>query len=1431
MTIGKTVDVGKDQTTLGETRMTLGKTKMTLGKTKPRKLFLEGSFNPYGNGQIITILNGARYGTFPGTGVQDDVVCFVAPVDGTYDFGTMRAQLIGAVSTAANTQVALQFSIVPSGGVAPPVTGLQSGSGVGVGFTADPSTKAWFSFNGQYVSGSLTVGGAQPELTARVGSHVMAVGDTAVVSLNSNYLGAGTSPAWQLVWSTYDDGSTGGGASATTNVNVVGVEQLDAPIWTTTVNPKVPVMDPDLSGAVMEGSFNPYGNGQGDSLESTRLNPYSGETEQDLLFRLLNEASKLPEVSAEYAVCAIDPAATMMEYPDSFDHAETREQSEKENRRVAQEAKGREQTQKGGSPSATSDTAVKDRRQTKARQLKGVVTRLASKVSSWGDVVRILVQSTGSVDVHMASSLVEACQKKGLPGNDSADAYVARSLAAGRDDGFILCGLSSWNRVMADLKGHPHWDVWYKTRFSGSKPRVTSNEDPIPREDVSKIRQYSSPRDEGVPYERDTSDETKEGSFNPYGNGQGEYFAEDNGAKEMAARVHNKLMHALHGNTTMRRVDFPNSMEDITGGSTDLKSVFDSAGTVAGPYMDPVFEVTEQTGIQGAQGVTMSSVPRETALRGGIVDAANAITTVNDLNSPEALLWPLQVRDGIGGPSPAGELIDSTNRPETFGVGLVRRTALNPAVLSSEGAAIAELVSRQANIRPNQATAGGFLTSDLAALIRLQPEQNGDSIVSLLLKSYLYQMSRCWVSDPNFLPIGGEPGKFDSFTSLAQNPTVGTAFNPLAGPAATLWNINCEDGVTPGNKVFPYTGGLAPTIAFHVCKATVPANEAFFFLRPGLLMQNDAGQESINIALCALLLAPYPCGIHQVAVSTVNSLGADNDQQTYVPLSDLVTISGTKTINIVLPNKYPAGPPTSQAAANAQALVSPTGGPDAVPDIGGPYANLNVSYIDNVITYDLANYLNTWMATTGPIDLTTLSRFSLQLCEIFQRDQDRRFAWELASTIGTRYPAMFASQPGVPSQVPVNSDQSVASQSFFALKPRTMTQDYPEQIDSYDFFVPDMNSNWWSKIMSGAFVSTPDHGQYPVTAFPFDGSPRTLQYTIHQVRYYAMAAEACFTYMQMPTEVWNGAFTQLNFTSLLDMIRGFFSSSTQSVMDPLMSENGYSMALAHSRITGTRPACDMYGGSIYDYLNVPRVGFQPVLGYGGTEYIGVTPGVLADVWYQINNKFKCIAYMPLLSAQKKLTGIHIENGQVTPLGAGSYTSPIPVDSQARAVGLTTIPTLDDKAMFNAKLVWNVFNSTLYKLDGTVYNTGVIPAGLVVAQKYILPDWTVPALVLPDLVTSKTNWIPFMNIDGDRLVVGLTAANGAALMTQVMAAKTTSGAQMWLINGSFVMPNNIVMSGGTNSVSRMARRPGMSLNGTSSSDPVAEEAATHSAEDA
>jgi len=1479
MTAGKTADGVKEH--------------KTLGKTKKPILLLVGSFNPYGNGQPAKLAFTWYVPTSAGFPAQINVLIGSVVTDGTgIDFGTLRARILPASPTYINAQLAL---VLPGD----PIPTMPVGYGTGGIVPSTVVTRViLFAASASYNADAYT--------EIYIGDKTIAAGTYYLCFSMVPATGTGTLNTPVLLY-TVPNQTTQSSSSATQDVVVVGIEPLTAPLWTSVVNPKVAALDPDLSSTVLEGSFNPYGNGQPegdvpetatiselrskcdekiesqrlinqsigmakklhdgfeamqqlkvslgadssqeqapgtddtmrklgisnrkalarglkqlhkqqDLLESSRLNPYSGESVENLVERLMVEANDLPGVSSEYAVCVIDPNETMMDYPDSFDHADSREVRDKENHRVADSAKGREQPKTGGSPALTADTAIKERKQSKARQLKGVITRLVGKISSWGDVIRILIQSTGRVDIHMATSLVEACQRKNLADGSGADAYVAKGLAAGKDDGTILCGLSSWSRVMADLRSHPKWVEWYSSRFSGVKPRVTSNEDPIPSEDVAKIRRYCSPSEVEVAYERDTSDETKEGSFNPYGNGQGEYFTVDSGAMEMAARVHNKLMHALHGNTTSGRVDFPNSMEDITGGSSPLRGVFEDTGTVSGPHMDPIFEVTEQTGIRGVQGVTMSSVPRETALRGSIVNAANAITNVNDLNHPEALTWPLQVRNGA-----AAALILSTNRPQTFGIGLVRRSALNPAVLTSEGASIAEMVSRIANIRPNQATAGGFLTSDLAALIRLQPEQNGDSIVSLLVKSYLYQMSRCWVSDNNFLPIGGEPGKFDSYTSLAPNPVTTCEFNPSAGPTATLWNSNCENGVTAGHKVFPYVGGLAPTIAFHICMATVPVNQAFFFLRPGLLMQNDAGQESINIALAALLLAPYPCGIHQVSMSTLNSAGGGNQQQFFIPTSDLVSIDGIRTINIVLPQRSPLGPPTSQAAANDYALVKPTSGSAANPVIGAPYTPLNVSWVGNVVTYDLANFLNTWMDTTGPVDLTTLSRFSLQLCEIFSRDEDRRFAWELASTIGTRYPAMFAGTSGLAAQAPVNSIQSVTSQNFFALKPRIMTQDFPEQIDSYDFFMPDLNNNWWSKIMSGAFISTPDRGQYPVRPFEFDGTPRTLQYSIHQTRYYAMTAEACFTYMQMPTEVWNGAFSQLNYVSLLDMIRGFFAKSTQSVMNPLMADNGYSMTLAHCRITGTRPACDMFGGSIYDYLNVPRVGFQPVLSYAGLQYIGVTPGVIPDVWYQINNKFKCITYMPLLSSQKMLTGINMDSeGQVVELGGGSYTSPITTASQPRSVGLTTIPVLDDKSMFNAKLVWNLFKASLYTLDGAVYAAAVIPSEHVVCQKYIQPDWTVPALILPSLPTSKTNWIPYMNINGQRLAVGVTAANNATLMTQIMAARITSGTSMWLINGSVIMPNTIVMAGGTNTVSRMVRRPGLPLNESPSSNPAPEE---------
>jgi hypothetical protein len=245
----------------------------------------------------------------------------------------------------------------------------------------------------------------------------------------------------------------------------------------------------------------------------------------------------------------------------------------------------------------------------------------------------------------------------------------------------------------------------------------------------------------------------------------------------------------------------------------------------------------------------------------------------------------------------------------------------------------------------------------------------------------------------------------------------------------------------------------------------------------------------------------------------------------------------------------------------------------------------------------------------------------------------------------------------------------------------------------------------------------------------------------------------------------------------------------------------------------------MYDNTVYDGMNVPRVGFESPMYANGTRLIGITPSVIADIWIQINTKAKTVALSPLLSTNKQMTGIAMDDGQVTPFPAGGYSTPITIDSQPRAVGLDTIPMMNDKALFNARLGWNAFSASLYTLDGAVYNVNVPVSGEVVCQRWITPDWTVPALISNSLLTSKSTWIPFMNIQGDRLVVGVANINNAALMTAVMAKRSYIGTSMWLVNGSYVMPNTVVLSGGQNTTSRLMSRPGTLGNGEPPVTPV------------
>lgn len=840
----------------------------------------------------------------------------------------------------------------------------------------------------------------------------------------------------------------------------------------------------------------------------------------------------------------------------------------------------------------------------------------------------------------------------------------------------------------------------------------------------------------------------------------------------------NREMHAQNGNTM--RLDFPNTMADIKAHS-ETGSVVREKKSIAGCKLaDPIMEVESQSGIKSIQGVNLSSVPYEMPIRGGIVSGANVFDEVNDLNHPEALLFPRNVRNGAG-----QTLIDSTNQLPLFGVGTLLRNAKNALVLSAHGTSLQEIITKNGNLRSNQITVFGFYTSEVAALVRVAGTDNGDSLVPLFLKLQLYNCILSWQFPENNQPLSCEVSKFDAFTQVDPNLNVAVQYND----GLDLFDEDCGGAANP---VFPYTQAV-PTIAFHACNQTVPRGRTPIYIRPSLLMQNDRGDNTINFALLAMALADFPCGLHSILIDTLDSTGGNAAIQYFTPLASCVHVTGSTALDFVIPVTNAFEPPRALAAANDNVVVRPSTGPT---NWGALLANtdLNVNAIGVAyVSYDLAEFLGTWLAQPlSPIDTTTISRFCKQLGELTLRGQDLRFATEMAMTLAVRYPPMFENAVGVATIPAVNSEASVAMQNFFAQTPHVMTANVPQNQSLYDFYIPEMNVMWWNKIMTGAFENVADGAKYPLTNYAYDGSPRFLQYAIHITRDYAITAEYVFQYHRQSRLTWNNSFAQTPMVGVANSIRKYFVSAKNSSNKIILeSVAGETVSSLHFKINGEAPASDMLGKTLWHYMNAPRVGFQGVYSVAGVVLNTPIPCIIPDIWSQLFSTKRTLAFAPFIPPLMKMVGLCRDNAQVTAFDAGGYMIPVSVKGQAREISINSSPTIDDYEVYNARLVYHSFVSDLYTLDGNVWAISTVTSPNLVSQKYVQPDYTVPQLVVASVPVSKTNWMPYNTSTGLRLLVGVTAANNANRMTQVMDGRSFASLSCWVFNNINVQPNAIV----------------------------------------
>jgi hypothetical protein len=287
------------------------------------------------------------------------------------------------------------------------------------------------------------------------------------------------------------------------------------------------------------------------------------------------------------------------------------------------------------------------------------------------------------------------------------------------------------------------------------------------------------------------------------------------------------------------------------------------------------------------------------------------------------------------------------------------------------------------------------------------------------------------------------------------------------------------------------------------------------------------------------------------------------------------------------------------------------------------------------------------------------------------------------------------------------------------------------------------------------------------------------------------------------------------------MIRGFFTmSSPNDVEDAIViSEWGTALASLHWKVNNEAPATDMWGHSIWSYINAPRVGMMAVRSVAGVELTTPIPCILADIWIQLNSSAATLAFCPFLSPLKKMTGIIDNSTQVTALGAGAYSIPTTADGQAREIGMYSVPTAIDNEIFNARLTWHGFIANLYSTDGNIWATSTVTSGRMVCQKTVVPDFTVPELVYSSVPAAKTNWMPYCTNTGLRLIVGVTAANDATRLTQVMTGRAFTGLTTWVFKNVEIVPNVIVGSTATKKHGLWSSRAQGHLKDSSTSSPA------------
>lgn len=867
------------------------------------------------------------------------------------------------------------------------------------------------------------------------------------------------------------------------------------------------------------------------------------------------------------------------------------------------------------------------------------------------------------------------------------------------------------------------------------------------------------------------------------------------------AEAHNRLMHSLNGN-----IDYepcPNSMEAIRALPRAESKLYESASS--SKTIDVNAAIARVSGVAGPSGINTSNVSAEMVLHASAVSAANAVGSAL-INAPELLLWPAQQR-GV-----AGDIADNDVTPTVMGVQAIMGPARGDVQLSQFGEALEESIGRGGNIRANQTTDKGFKTADVAGLIKTGPVLSGDSCFLLWLKAALIEANFAWASTASMQPVLGQYEKVDPRSTTRPADPVLT-YNSLASSVAgggSVMNLDCGGDVNTGEPVrvpdcyFPFIprfpGQDGPVISFHQSVATVDQNKPWFFIDPAMCNQSESGRPASNYFYIALLLSPYPSGIWSVLLETMDLEGGHVANEAGVPFSSLVSVPGFTNLQFVIASHGGQPVPATYAQATLTTLVLPTYGPTTTLD-NGVYEQMQVNASgDPRVSYDLANYLYSWM---GSFSVATLNRVKAQIANKLQRAEDFRAAFEMASCLSSRYQSLIEGPENAVIPPPAGFEDRTALQANcdafgqntvrLPLLPPVLPAPggvVPQRVDDVRFTLPDINYMWWNKIMSDAYTPAPDLASYPACSYEWDNSQKYNAFMMVTSRQYAAVMTTFYQTLGFSTEAWNLAWTQ-NFLPVVGQtMRSFYAMSQPGVGNvlPLAQSSEY-LNDFHIFLTGFTPARIDMGYSMYDLRNVPARGLTSptsTLARGSVALVECVPQIICDIWRNVT----CVRYLmglsPFLGPNKMLTGIPDPSSVAVALGGGVYTLPTPKEYQVVSVPVDAFPVHSDPYLFNARLIRQLFrDSLLLQLNGVNPGLNRIP----LANNFVSQRPQAPNLLVANPVQTVgvgplccgSAWFSRTTTAGEMLIMTPIDAPTSAQMLSIIQGYSQAATTTWLFS--------------------------------------------------